>query len=184
MKQSSPRNKALVIIDMQNGLYFSEPPAYDKEHVLSNINLLIRQFRADSDPVIFVQHTGPQGSPIQQGQDLWQLIGGMDVQPASDLIISKHKSSIFTDTPLFEWLNQHGINSLYIAGMKTQYCIDTACRAASGLGLEVILVSDAHTCIDTGDLTAQQIINHHNTTLNGPFAKIKNTVEICGTDFA
>jgi len=184
MKQPSLRNKALVIIDMQNGLYFAEPPAYDKEHVLSNINLLIRQFRANGDPVIFVQHIGPQGSPIEQGQKLWQLIPEMEVDAKTDLILSKNKSSIFTDTPLLEWLNQRGVNALYIAGMKTQYCIDTACRAASGLGLDVILVSDAHTCMDTADLTAQQIINHHNTTLNGPFAKIQNTVEICGTDFA
>lgn len=184
MKQPGSRNKALVIIDMQNGLYFTHPPAYDKERVLRNINLLIHQFRSTGDPVIFVQHTGPKGSPIEQGQELWHLIPEMDVQPASDLILSKHKSSIFTDTSLLEWLNQRGVNTLYIAGMKTQYCIDTACRTASGLGLEVILVSDAHTCMDTMDFTAQQIINHHNATLNGPFAQIKNTTEICGTDFA
>src|SRR5471030_3427772 len=98
MKQPSLRNKALVIIDMQNGLYFAEPPAYDKEHVLSNINLLIRQFRANGDPVIFVQHTGPQGSPIEQGKKLWQLVAGMDVDTESDLILSKFGPSIFTGT--------------------------------------------------------------------------------------
>lgn len=184
MKQSSLRNKALVVIDMQNGLYFAEPAAYEKERVLSNINRLIHQFRGNGDPVIFVQHTGPQGSPIEQGQNLWQLIPEMEVDAKSDLVFSKHKTSMFSDTLLLGWLNQRGINALYIAGMKTQYCIDTACRAASGLGLEVILVSDAHTCTDTCDLTAQQIINHHNTTLNGPFAKLQSTVEICGTDFA
>ncbi len=184
MKESTPESKALIIIDMQNGLYFTEPAAYEKERVLRNINQLISQFRSEAQPVIFVQHTGPQGSPIEQGQPLWQLVAGMDVDTESDLILSKFGPSIFTGTSLDEWLNARGINTLYIAGMKTQYCVDTACRAAAGLGFGVIVVSDAHTCMDTEELTAQQIINHHNTTLKGPFAQIKNTAEICGTDLA
>jgi hypothetical protein len=34
-------------------------------------------------------------------------------------------------------------------------------------GLKVVLVSDAHTTFDTPDLSAAQIIAHHNRTLAG-----------------
>ena len=54
MKESTPESKALIIIDMQNGLYFTEPAAYEKERVLRNINQLISQFRSEAQPVIFV----------------------------------------------------------------------------------------------------------------------------------
>lgn len=184
MNPSYRVKKALVIIDMQNGLYFAEPAAYMKEHVLKNINFLIREFRRRNEPVIFVQHTGPKDSPIEQGKAAWQLVSEMESNPATDLIFSKFKASIFTETPLLEWLTHRGITDLCIAGMKTQYCVDTACRAASGFGFNVVLASDAHTCMDTPALTAQQIINHHNMTLSGPFARVNSTAEIVGTDIA
>jgi nicotinamidase-related amidase len=54
---------------------------------------------------------------------------------------------------------------LIVAGLQTQFCIDTACRVATTLGYRVILASDAHTTFDTPDLTAAAIVAHHNTTL-------------------
>jgi hypothetical protein len=39
-------------------------------------------------------------------------------------------------------------------------------------------VADAHTCMDTPTLPARSIIEHHNATLNGAFAKVLNTVDV------
>ena len=72
-----------------------------------------------------------------------------------------------------------GVPTLIVTGMKTQYCIDTTCRAAADLGYTVVLVSDAHTCMDTPQLTAPQIIAHHNATLAGPFVRLMSSDEVC-----
>jgi nicotinamidase-related amidase len=42
--------------------------------------------------------------------------------------------------------------------VKTDYCIDTACRDANGLGYAITLVSDAHTTFDMLELRATRII--------------------------
>lgn len=55
---------------------------------------------------------------------------------------------------------------------------ETPCRAAGELGFNPILVADAHTCMDTPALPARSIIDHHNATLNGAFAKVLNTVDM------
>ena len=39
-------------------------------------------------------------------------------------------------------------------------------------GFKPLLVSDAHTCMDTPQLTAEAIIAHHNATLGGAFATL------------
>lgn len=67
---------------------------------------------------------------------------------------------------------------LVIVGMKTEYCVDTTCRAAADLGFEVVLVSDAHSTTDSAVLNATQIIAHHNATLAGPFVKLMTTKDV------
>lgn len=51
------------------------------------------------------------------------------------------------------------------AGIQTDFCVDSACRAAFGLGYAVALVSDGHTTLGTPDLTATQVIAHDNRVL-------------------
>jgi nicotinamidase-related amidase len=64
-----------------------------------------------------------------------------------------------------------------IAGMQTEFCVDSACRAAAALGYRVVLASDAHTSFDTSVLSATQIVAHHNLTLRG-FGEVAATDEI------
>lgn len=64
-----------------------------------------------------------------------------------------------------------------IAGLKTQYCVDSTCRAARDLGLDAVLVEDAHSCSDTEVLSAEQIVAHHNATLAGPFCRLVSAAD-------
>ena len=49
----------------------------------------------------------------------------------------------------------------------TEYCIDTTVRRAFSLGYDVTLVADGHLTVDSGVLTFDQIISHHNSLLDG-----------------
>ena len=75
------------------------------------------------------------------------------------------------------WLAEAGIAELVIAGMKTEFCVDTTCRAAAGLGFRPVLVADAHTTTDSPLLQAELIIGHHNRTLGGAFAQLIQTAD-------
>lgn len=56
-------------------------------------------------------------------------------------------------------------------------CIDTTCRRAFSLGYKVTLVSDAHSTWNSQVITAQQIINHHNSVLRW-FADVYSSRDI------
>ncbi|WP_017527919.1 cysteine hydrolase family protein [Pseudomonas fluorescens] len=162
---------ALLIIDMQTGLYDGPDKPFERERVLGAINGLIQRARAAAAPIFVARHTGPVGSPLEAGSRPWQLWHELDVDAARDHLFNKTRPSCFLGTDLARQLHTANVKELVIAGMKTQFCIDTTCRVAVELGFSVVLTEDAHTCMDTPTLKAEAIVEHHNATLAGAFVK-------------
>ncbi|RBJ86081.1 cysteine hydrolase [Pseudomonas sp. MWU12-2534b] len=177
MPLSNPK-RALLVIDMQVGLFNGPDKPYKREQTLENINQLIRRARQAGAPIFAVRHTGPADSPIAAGSPLWQLLPTLEVDEELDCVLDKTRPSCFAGTGLAERLQEAQVKELVIVGMKTQYCVDATCRAAGDLGFAALLVEDAHTCMDTPVLGAKKIIAHHNATLNGPFARLIKTPDV------
>jgi nicotinamidase-related amidase len=170
---------ALVVVDVQQGMFMPPTPAFQGEAVVERITGLLARARAQKLPVIHIQHDGGPGDVLAHGSQGWQPHGGVAPAPGEP-IVEKRYCSAFQETDLGSRLAAAGIERIIVAGLQTEFCIDTTCRAAMALGLKVVLVSDAHTTFDTPDLSAAQIIAHHNRTLSGggfcelqPAAKIE-----------
>lgn len=171
MPQPSCR-KALLIIDMQVGLFHGAVPPFAGDRVLANINQLIANARSAGAPILAVRHTGPQGSPLAPDGPLTQLIPQMDVQSERDILFSKTRPNCFHETELAPLLRQRAIDELVVVGMKTEFCIDSTCRAAADGGWKVTLIADAHTTMDTAAISADAIVAHHNATLSAAFVTL------------
>jgi nicotinamidase-related amidase len=169
--RSKTMANALLIIDMQTGLYDGPQQPFERERVLGTINQLIQRARRANVAIFVARHTGPAGSPIEAGSPLWQLWQGLNVDDAHDHLFNKTRPSCFLGTDLAQQLAAAQVDELVVVGMKTQFCIDTTCRVAVELGFTVVLPEDAHTCMDTPTLPAKAIIEHHNATLAGAFVK-------------
>jgi nicotinamidase-related amidase len=161
-----------LLIDLQVGLFRGAAPVHEGQALLERVRLLIDRASAAAAPIFAVRHTGPAGSPIEAGALAWQLLPELGLDPAIDTIFDKQYSSSFLGTPLRAALNDAGVQRLVIAGLKTQYCVDTACRVAREFGFEPVLASDGHSCMDTPAMVARDIIAHHNTTLAGAIATV------------
>ncbi|MBC2656855.1 cysteine hydrolase [Pseudomonas sp. MSSRFD41] len=170
--------RALLVIDMQVGLFNGPDKPYQREQVLDNINQLIRRARQAAAPIFAMRHTGAADSPIAAGSPFWQLLPTLEVDEQQDCVLDKTRPNCFTGTGLAERLHQAQVTELVIVGMKTQYCVDATCRAAGDLGFTALLVADAHTCMDTPCLGARKIIDHHNTTLDGTFVTLAATADV------
>jgi len=168
---------ALLIIDMQVG-NFSEPnPVFKANELLARVKSLVAKARSAKIPIVYVQNNGSKGDPDEYGTQGWQI--HPSIAPIEgNLVVQKRTPDAFHETNLHCELESMGIKKLVIAGLQTEYCIDTTCRRAFSLGYNVILVKDAHSTWDSSSLTAQQIIEHHNSVLGGWFATLKNEVEI------
>jgi nicotinamidase-related amidase len=81
---------------------------------------------------------------------------------AGELVIDKNTSSAFNSTG-FEWLLRNlEVETLVLAGMATDMCVETTARDAADRGFNVIVVEDA---------TATFFEHHHRAALSG-FARV------------
>ncbi|RZT39225.1 nicotinamidase-related amidase [Cupriavidus agavae] len=156
---------ALIVIDVQQGLCEGEHAGVGWQEMVGRINGVAARARAAGMPVIFVQHESASDF-LKFGSPRWQLAPGLAAQ-ASDLRVRKTTPDSFHNTELAARLEQHGIEELVICGMQSQFCVDTTTRRALALGYPVTLVEDGHTTVAGDDLSAAQIVRHHNQTLAG-----------------
>ncbi|UTR06684.1 isochorismatase family protein [Alkalihalobacillus sp. LMS6] len=160
-------NQVLLIIDTQKDLVEGshvEQGVFQKDLLLRKINLLIQKARELAVPVIFIRD-----KDVAEGEG-----DGFDVHPeinraSSDVCFDKEATNAFYQTGLLDYLKQHQVGHLVIAGCKTEHCIDTAVRTATVNGFDVTLAGDAHSTSNSDVLSANQIIAHHNVALHGHY---------------
>lgn len=176
-----PTNAALLVIDVQQGLCTGEYAAFEAQALVTRINALAKKARVVKAPVIWVHHEEAEGL-FQHGSAGWQLAKGLETDP-KDILLRKTTSDSFLRTGLERLLKVHGIETLVVCGLQTEFCVDTTTRRALALGYPVVLVADGHSTLDNGVLNAAQIIAHHNATLSridsfGPRAMLVTSAEV------
>ena len=155
---------AMLIIDVQQVLCVGEQAAYDVERVIDRINFVSRKARAAGALVVVIQHE-TQGGEMDHGTENWKLSPTLETR-SGDVHLRKKATDSFHRTELHELLQSRGITSLVICGLQSEFCVDTTTRRAMALGYPVVLVSDGHSTVDNGVLSAAQISAHHNKTLS------------------
>ncbi len=176
-------NTAVLVIDVQCGLFDEEPRPGQADAVVGRINAMTLRARAAGAPIIFVQHERPSG-PLAFGSPGWALEQRLHVE-AGDLNLRKTTPDSFLRTGLDDLLAGLNVGRLVICGYATEFCVDTTTRRAAALGYEVVLAADAHTTHDKPHATADQIRTHHNATLPGitSFGPKIEAIESAGVRF-
>ena len=170
-------SNALVIIDVQQGMFTFRLPLHRGDEIVERIAGLLERARAAQMPIFHVQHDGGPGHPLAKGSPGWAHHAAVAPQHGEP-VIEKQQSSAFHDTDFHAQLQAKGIDQLIIAGIQTEMCVDSTCRAAVALGYRVVLVADAHSTFDSPVLPAESIIAHHNQTLGGRFAELRAAADM------
>jgi nicotinamidase-related amidase len=165
-------NEAVVVIDVQNailtipGLVRQIETCNAFDAVVARIAALIERARSRDIPILFVQHDGRPGHRLEAGSPGWKL--RPEIAPApGEPVVHKSACDSFFQTTLTAELESRNARKLIVAGCMTEYCVDTSVRRAVSLGYDVTLIADAHMTADSGALTFDQIIAHHNELLDG-----------------
>ena len=157
-----PKDLAVLVIDVQVGLFCASPPPFEAGPVIERINSVSAKARAAAVPIILVQHDGPpEGDWLVPQSPGWQLHPDLQREPG-DLILRKTTGDGFYETDLEKTLRRRGIRRLLLMGYATDFCIDATLRNAVSKDFEVLVVSDAHTTDDAPTLKAAEIRAHFN----------------------
>lgn len=159
-----PKRSALVVIDMQNAFVASgapmEVPA--ARGIVAPINRLAAELRRRGVAVIWVAHENRQdgrdwagffdafiapgrradaSAALSAGAELQKLYPALEVAPG-DLRLPKNRYSAFIKNDFEQKLQERGIDTLLIAGTKTNVCCECTARDAMMLDYKVVLLSD------------------------------------------
>jgi len=137
----TPVATALLVIDVQQGLFRKSTPIYRAQALLDTLEGLIRRAREGGGPVVFIQHASDKVLPF--GSEEWQLHPRLVPEPG-DLLIHKQHGNAFEDTPLQAELEARGIRRVVVSGLVTHGCVRATCQGALALGYEVVLIADGH----------------------------------------
>ncbi len=128
----------LLVVDVQADVMRE---AWDAARVIKNITRAVARARAQSVPVIWVQHADDE---LVFGSPGWQWASGLGPAEGEPLI-HKHFNSSFEQTTLEEHLARLGAAHIVLAGAATNWCIRATAYAALDRGYDLTLVADAHT---------------------------------------
>ena len=167
---------ALLILDIQVGLVHGPEKPWRCEELLDRLNTLMDKARSAGAPIFLARHIGPAGSPIEPGSPLTMLAQELKLL-GGEVVFEKRRPNAFEMTGLADKLRSCGATGVVVTGMKTQYCVDSTCRAARDLGFDAVLIAEGHTCSDTPVMKAEDIVAHHNATLGGPFCQLVRAEE-------
>jgi len=165
-------NTALLVIDVQNGLFSKTTPIYKAEDLLGNINTLSKQFSQAGKPVFFIQHSN-QNLLLRESEN-WQIHPKLNITH-KDIVIHKTHGNAFEGTNLKAELDQRGIECLLVTGLVTNGCVRATCIGACELGYRVVLLEDGHS---TYIRNASKVINEWNRKLGDGIVELYPTASI------
>ncbi|KIF58199.1 isochorismatase [Pseudomonas fluorescens] len=164
---------ALLIIDVQQALCAGEYQCFEIDRVIATINGLSQRARDAGVPVVLIQHEEKDG-PFVRGADGWQLAKDL-LTSTKDLNVYKTTGDSFYQTDLGKLLPSEDFERLVICGLQTDYCVNATVRSAHELGYDVVVARDAHSTVDNGTMSADDIIAQHNkdfAALTGSVARV------------
>jgi nicotinamidase-related amidase len=145
---------ALVLIDLQNFNTKRELAPHPPERVVGNCVLLAGEMRDRGGMVIFVRVlldellALPADNPMKKPgtpappPEAVQFAPEAQVQ-ATDHVVTKRQWGAFYGTELEQMLRRRNIKTIVLAGIATNYGVESTARAAFDMGYELVFVEDA-----------------------------------------
>lgn len=150
---------ALLIVDVQKGLFGKKSRVYNEGLLLENINFLIDKSRERNMPVVFIRHIN-KGFLIKNS-DNWQIHPSLR-SCSNDLYLDKNHSGMFEEKHIVNKLDRLSVKTVIVTGLVTHGCVKAACLGAKAAGYEVILAEDAHSSFNEN---AKKLIDEWNEKL-------------------
>ena len=165
-------NTALLVIDVQRGLFWQKTPIYQAEQLLDNIHTLVRKAHQAGAPVVYVQHSSDKLLVIDSSA--WQLHQRLSPLP-DDLHIDKRQGDAFEETPLMDELERLQVGTVVTCGLVTHGCVRATTLGALQRGYRVVLAGDTHSSFSKN---AAKQIKQWNANLAEAGAKLRPASDI------
>lgn len=139
-----PSRTALILIDLQVRIVGRLLVPHGGADVVRQSMRLAEAVRDGGGLVVVVQTERAGAAPQPPGSELVDEIAPQ----AGDLLITKHTWGAFHDTRLYDKLHGRRVTTLILAGIATNFDVESTARAADEHGYRLFLVEDAMASLD------------------------------------
>ena len=132
-------------------------------------DMILRRQRRDTDAI----HQTERPALWSKGSFEHDILEALQPRP-DELVIDKNASSPFNGTGIDQLLRNLNLDTLIMAGMATDMCVETTARDAADRGYNVVVIEDA---------TATFFAEHHHAALSSlarVYTKVWLTEDILG----
>jgi nicotinamidase-related amidase len=156
------KHTALVLIDLQQGILQRKTAPHSASDVLARSARLAERFRAVGGLVVLVNvsYSPDGGDRLTQPTDDpplasafapgWDQLSPELGRGAGDITITKRQWGAFYGTPLDMQLRRRGIKTIVIAGIATNFGVESTARDAFERGYALVFVEDAMAGLSEG----------------------------------
>ena len=136
------RNKALVVIDLQNDI------TKNYKEIIGNVNTAIDWAVENNMHVVYIKHNNVSTltrtfKPNTRGEELVS-----DMKVVSQNIFTKTKGNALTSNEFAAFVSKNKINEFYVAGADAVACVKSTCYNMAKEGYIVHVLSDCITSYD------------------------------------
>ena len=136
------------------------PALHDFDGFVDSVQRLIAVARASGTEVVFVRHDDGY-PPLTPGYPGFEIDGRFQPRPG-ERIFDKQVNSAFRGTGLLEYLREKGEDTVIVAGLQTDYCIDATIKAGFEHRLNIIVPAQANSTFDNAYMSAEATYRYHN----------------------
>jgi nicotinamidase-related amidase len=147
-----PKKTALVLIDLQNGIVSRDTKPHTAGEVIERSRALAKAFRAKGAPVVYVRVlisevlSLPSDEAMSLPKDIptsaSEIAESAGIQ-SGDLLVTKRHWGAFAQTELERELRSRGIETIVLAGIATNFGVESTLRQGTGLGFAFVTIEDA-----------------------------------------
>jgi nicotinamidase-related amidase len=150
-----PATTALVLIDLQKGIVSRDTEPHTAATVVANSVRLADAFRAAGAPVVLVHvdYSGDRGDALNPPKDEppmsippsgdWSEIVPEVGPRGGDLVVTKRQWGAFYGTELDLQLRRRGVRTIVLAGIATNYGVESTARDAWERAYALVFAEDA-----------------------------------------
>ncbi len=140
------KNKALVVIDLQNDI------TKNYKEIIDTTNQAIDWAVTNDMYVVYIKHINMSAGTrtFKLGTRGAELVPELKV--VSDNIFVKTKSNALTSEEFTDFIQEHGVNEFVVAGADATACVKSTCYNMAKSGYSVCVLSDCITSYDKKQL--------------------------------
>ena len=157
--QLDPKTTALVLIDLEHGIVGLPLKPHTGADVVARSARLAEAVRASGGTVVYV-HVKlnetlalPADQPMRDPNappppaSASELVPECGYQAKTDLLVTKRQWGAFYGTELDQLLRRRGVKTLVLAGIATNFGVESTARAGFDRGYEIVFAEDAMTTL-------------------------------------